>query len=205
MKKKRYWAFVLYEESAPTNWRDILQQTGLAIAISPLHDKDVDPTGLPKKPHYHIILCYDGPTTYNNVKSSITDPLNQPIPIPLEQVRGYFRYLTHKDNPDKYQYNERDITIINGFDIDNYNDLSKSQVNAIIIDALNFVREHKITEYAKLMDAYLDNEKFSYVDVISKHTILFNTYITSLRNNLKEENSSCQRIAGRGHNLNTHI
>ena len=73
MKKKRYWAFVLYPESAPDNWRDFLQQTGLQVAISPLHDKDIDPTGLPKKSHYHIILCYDGPTTFNNVKSNITE------------------------------------------------------------------------------------------------------------------------------------
>ena len=123
--KKRYWAFVLYPESAPENWQDILQQTGLSCCVSPLHDKDTNPTGEPKKAHYHIILCYSGPTTEKCVKS-ITDRLNQPKPIALEQVRGYFRYLTHKDNPEKYQYDEKDIVTINDFDIDNYNDLSVS-------------------------------------------------------------------------------
>ena len=106
--KKRNWAFVLYPESAPENWKEILQQTGLGIAISPLHDKDVNPTGEVKKAHYHIILIYDGPTTYNNVRS-LTESLGQPIPQPLEQVRGYYRYLTHKDNPEKYQYDDKDI------------------------------------------------------------------------------------------------
>lgn len=182
--KKRYWAFVLYPESAPENWKEILQQTGLSICVSPLHDKDINPTGEPKKSHYHIILCYSGPTTFKCVKS-ITDSLNQPIPIALEQVRGYFRYLTHKDNPEKYQYNEKDITTINDFDIDNYNDLSVSQINAIKIELQKIIRDNDIFEYCDLLDFLLDNDLLSYLDVAQNHTILFNTYITSLRNKKK--------------------
>ena len=45
MNKKRYWAFVLYPESAPSDWKDILQSTGLVCAISPYHDKDINPDG----------------------------------------------------------------------------------------------------------------------------------------------------------------
>lgn len=185
MNKKRYWAFVLYPESAPDNWRELLQQTGLACAVSPLHDKDLDPTNQPKKSHYHIILCYSGPTTFNSVKK-ITDNLNQPIPIPLEQVRGYFRYLTHKDNPDKFQYNEKEITTINDFDIDNYNDLSVSQIKHIMIDIQRICRDNLIMEYSDLLDFLLDNDLFSYLDVAQNHTILFNTYITSQRNKFRD-------------------
>ena len=185
MNKKRYWAFVLYPESAPENWRELLQQTGLACAVSPLHDKDIDPTGTIKKEHYHIILCYSGPTTFNTVKR-ITDSLNQPIPIPLEQVRGYFRYFTHKDNPDKFQYNDKDITTINDFDIDNYNDLSVSQIKTILIDIQKLCRDNDITEYCDLLDLLLENDLLSYLDVAMNHTILFNTYITSLRNKKRD-------------------
>ena len=106
--KKRNWAFVLYPESAPSDWREQLQLTGLQCAVSPLHDKDVNPDGEPKKAHYHIIVCYSGPTSFNVVKG-LTDKLNQPIPIALEQIRGYYRYLTHKDNPEKYQYSADDV------------------------------------------------------------------------------------------------
>lgn len=186
MKKKRYWAFVLYPESAPLNWRDLLQQTGLSICVSPLHDKDIDPTGSPKKPHYHIILCYEGPTTYNNVKS-LTDSLNQPIPIALEQVRGYFRYLTHKDNPDKFQYNDKDITTINDFDIDNYNELSSSQIKIIMIEIQKIIKNNHILEYSDLLDFLLESDLLTYLDVAQNHTILFNTYITSKRNKLRTE------------------
>ena len=186
LMKKRYWAFVLYLESAPDNWREILQQTGLSICISPYHDKDINPDGTIKKPHYHIILCYSGPTSLNVVKR-ITDNLNQPNPIALEQVRGYFRYLTHKDNPEKYQYNEKEITTINDFDIDNYNDLSYSQIKSIIIDIQKFIRDNQILEYCDLLDFLLDADMLSHLEIASNHTLLFNTYICSMRNKIKEK------------------
>ena len=46
--KKRNWAFVLYPESAPEDWKEQLRLSGLQGAISPLHDKDINPTGEPK-------------------------------------------------------------------------------------------------------------------------------------------------------------
>lgn len=49
--RKRNWAFVAYPESLPKNWQEILTQTGLPVAISPLHDKDVNPDKTVKKPH----------------------------------------------------------------------------------------------------------------------------------------------------------
>ena len=121
--KKRNWTFVLYPESAPEDWREQLQKTGLLCAISPLHDRDVNPDGEVKKAHYHVILCYSGPTSYDVVKR-LTDSLSQPIPQPLEQVRGMYRYFTHKDNPDKAQYCDDDISTINGFDIRDFVELT---------------------------------------------------------------------------------
>lgn len=102
-------------------------------------------------------------------------------------MRGYFRYLTHKDNPEKYQYDEKDIVTINDFDIDNYNDLSVSQIKSIMIDLQKIIRDNEILEYCDLLDFLLDNDLLSYLDVAQNHTILFNTYITSLRNKKKYE------------------
>ena len=39
--KERYWAFIMYEDSRPENWREILEETMLPIAISPRHDMDI--------------------------------------------------------------------------------------------------------------------------------------------------------------------
>lgn len=184
--KKKYWAFVLYLESAPENWKEILQLRGIPVCISPYHDKDVNPDGTPKKPHYHIILCFPNTTTYNNVKS-ITDSLNQPIPISLDAVNGYYRYLTHKDNPEKYQYSPEDIDTLNGFSIDDFVELTYTQVKTICIYLQQLIIDNNILEYSDLLDYLLTNELYTELDVASNHTLLFNTYICSRRNKIKSQ------------------
>lgn len=182
--KKRNWAFILYLDSAPHNWRDILQETGLMFAISPYHDKDLNADGEPKKPHYHIIMCFDGPTTYNNAKS-ITERVNATIPQPLEQIRGYYRYFTHLDNPEKYQYDESDITTINGFDINNYIEMTYTEVSRYLCQIQQLIRDKAITEYSDLLDFLFDNDCKELWDVARNHTLLLNTYISSKRYKLK--------------------
>ena len=183
-QKKRNWAFVIYPESFPPDWLERLQKTGLPCAISPLHDKDTEPTGEFKKPHYHVIICYSGPTSFAVVKQ-ITDGLNSPIPQALEQIRGYYRYLTHKDNPDKYQYAEGEIQTLNGFNIADYVELSKSEVNEIKRRLQTLIRQNDITEYSILMDYLQDMEQFTEYDIASSHTYFFDKYITSRRNTPK--------------------
>lgn len=198
--KKRNWAFFVYPTkeqldavgsaydgsdgygSAPDDWVEQLRLSGLQFAISPLHDKDKheDGSGRTKKPHYHVIVIYGSPTTYNNVKN-LTDSFNAPIPQALEQVRGYYRYLTHKDNPDKYQYDEEDIVTGGGFNIADYIELSKSEVTEIKFKLQQLIREQNIIEYSAFMDYIQDNlDRINY-DVASSHTIFFNTYIKSIR------------------------
>lgn len=184
-EKKRNWAFVLYPESAPSDWFEQLKLSGIQCAISPLHDKDLDPTGQLKKPHYHIILVYGNTTTYSNVKR-FTDSLNQPIPQGLSQIRGYYRYLTHKDNPDKYQYDESDIRTANGFNIADFIELTKSEVVEIKKQLQMLIRNLDILEYADFMDYLQDNDLNTEYDVASCNTYFFEKYISSRRNKNKE-------------------
>ena len=74
-------------ESAPSDWIEQLQLSGAQFAISPLHDKDLNATGEPKKAHWHVIVVYGSPTTESNVKS-LTERLNAPKPIPLNKFEG---------------------------------------------------------------------------------------------------------------------
>lgn len=182
--KKRNWAFVVYPESLPEDWKNILRETGLQCAISPLHDKDLDPTGETKKPHYHVIACYSGPTSYNVVKT-LTDRLNAPGPQALEQVRGYYRYLTHKDNPEKAQYAENEIETINGFNILDYVEMTKSEVLTIKRELQTLIRSADILEYSDFMDLLQDSEMNEQYDVASCNTYFFEKYISSRRNKRK--------------------
>lgn len=179
--KSRIWACVGYPESLPTDWLDKLTETGLQIAISPLHDKDVNPTGETKKTHYHIIFNYDGPTTYEHVKE-ICDNFNMTIPIKLESLRGMYRYHLHLDNPEKYQYDDRDRILLNGFDSNSVNELTKTEVMKIKKEILSFIEDNDIFEYCDLLTTLLANEMSQMVDVATSNTMLFNTFITSRRN-----------------------
>lgn len=179
--KKRNWTFVLYPDSAPSDWMEKLKLSGLMSAISPLHDKDVNPTGEKKKAHYHVLLVYSGPTTYNAV-AKFTASLNATIPQALESVRGMYRYFTHKDNPEKYQYEESEISTVNGFNIADLVELTKSEVNEIKMNILKLIREIGIVEYSDLIDFLTDNEMAAEYDVAINNTFFFNTYITSRRN-----------------------
>lgn len=178
--KKRYWSFVCYPESLPIDWLDTLILTGLPFAISPLHDSDLDPTGEVKKPHYHVILCYSGPTTFNSV-CEITNSLNQPNPQPLESVKGYFRYFTHKDNPDKFQYLESDIRCYNSFNIFDYSDLTRAEVVNVIKNVQILIRDEDFIEYCDLCDYLLENVMMTEYDVVTSHTLFFDKYISSRR------------------------
>ena len=55
--RTRTWVAVVYPDSAPDNWRELLDENHIEWAESPLHDRDVNPgTGEVKKAHWHIAL-----------------------------------------------------------------------------------------------------------------------------------------------------
>ena len=181
MIKKRNWGAVIYPESAPEDWIDILKIKGITFAVSPLHDKDLDNgsngTKL-KKAHYHIIMCFDGPVTDKTV-NDLLHSLNQPIGISLESVRGYYRYFTHKDNPEKYQYDEKEIRLFNGFDVCDV--LNGFEVYQHMKEIQNLIIENGIIEYCDLIDYLLISDYGELWNVACSHTLFFNSYITSKR------------------------
>ena len=183
----RSWAFVIYPESMPENYEEIITDTGLPLAMSPLHDKDMNPTGEPKKPHYHCIVYYENATTLKNVKENVCDRLNGTIPIKLESMRGMYRYHIHLDNPEKYQYDDRDRKFFNGFDIDMASKLTRTEINKLIKEIHTFINDNNILEYIDLLDVLKDNDLTNLYDVAIANTLLFKSMLDSKRNKLAHE------------------
>ena len=179
--KSKFWTAEVYPDSAPSDWKDIIKISGLVCAVSPLHDKDINANGEPKKPHYHLILCWDGPTTLNNARKFVMGKLNGPTPFELKSVRGMYNYFTHKDNPEKAQYEEKDIETLNGFALSTFVELTRAEVNEAIKRTLKIIRDVGITEYSSLLDFLDDNGLADEWDVAKNNTFLFNTYISSKR------------------------
>lgn len=181
--KKRNWWFVLYPESAPPDWRDRLRATGLPIAISPLHDKDMydngEQAGQPKKPHHHVILAYPGPTTYSVVCKLVQGELGQPIPQPLEAIRGGYRYLSHADNPEKYQYDAKDIETLNGFNILDYVDMTAAEAVAMNKELVSLIMELGFADYCDFIEYLLFNGTDVQYEYAISHTLFFTAYLKS--------------------------
>lgn len=185
--KERYWTFVLYPESAPSDWLEQLSNLGLEIAISPLHNKDINENGESKKEHYHILLCFNGPTTYNKVLK-ITESLNATIPQRVLSCKGIIRYFTHKDNPEKFQYDDCDIHVLNGLDLKRFDDLTLSQTLAIKRDIIRLINVENITNYNTLVDKFIDNyndRDFFQVVSSSGNSYFFQCYINSRNERIK--------------------
>lgn len=149
--RTRNWSCVVYPESAPEAWRDVLDELHIQWIESPLHDLDVDPTGELKKPHWHIVLLFDGPKSYDQVKGLLV-PLRCPIPQRCQSVRGSVRYMAHLDNPEKHQYSMSDIVAHGGVDVADLLRPSSGERYSMIRDMITYVRDNGIMEFQDLMD-----------------------------------------------------
>ena len=96
-------------------------------------------------------------------------------------------YLTHKDNPDKYQYSDEDIQTLNGFSISDFVELSRSEVVEIKKKLMQLIINLDIYEYSDFMEYLFHNELNLEFDVASCNTYFFEKYISSRRNRDKHK------------------
>lgn len=180
--RARSWTFVLYPESAPKDWRSVLDDEHIQWVESPLHDRDTNPDGTPKKPHWHILLMFEGKKSYEQIKE-ITEKVNAPIPQKTASARGLVRYMVHMDNPEKFQYNVVDIIGHGGADVSELLKPSSSERYSMIREMISFVRDHNIVEFQDLMD-YAAVQRFDdwFPMLCDSSSYVMSCYIKSCRN-----------------------
>lgn len=149
--KSRGWVGILYPDSAPEDWKERIENTHIPALVSPLHDKDKNPDGTLKKPHWHVFLIWEsGPTTERNAQRVLTEIGCIELVQPVESVPGMTRYLIHADNPEKAQYRASDVLTFNGA---NYREASSSVVTdtKILREIMDFIHEKKIRYFYQLV------------------------------------------------------
>lgn len=185
----RSWTFVLYEDSAPENWRQLLDDLHIEWIESPLHDRDMNADGEQKKPHRHIALLFSGVKSYDQVKE-LTDFLHCPIPQRCHNAKALVRYMAHLDNPDKAQYSVNDIKGHGGADVAEMLRPSSSERYSIIRDMITYVKDNNITEYQDLVDYAATQEFDSWFPLLCDScSYVIGQYIKSQRhrNNINNE------------------
>ena len=187
-KKSRNWTIVVYPDSAPKNWRDILDNQHIQWIESPLHDKDVNPgTGEIKKAHWHILLVYDGPTTFKNV-SSLSDKLNSPIPQVIGSAKGLVRYMIHLDNPEKHQYPLDEIVGHCGADVQSYFELSATNKLNVMKEIVEYIYDEKIDNYADFLMIAMQKSDDWFDIAINHNTLAINKLIDGIWQKNKKDN-----------------
>lgn len=196
--KSKYFCAVLYPQS--TNY-DVdklikaLAEEHLTFAVSPIHDRDLDVDGSIKKGHYHLLIAYTSATTLSNIRSWF-NVCGMPE-SDLHSVRicasgvGYYRYLTHRDNPEKAQYSANDIRVFNDSD-ELFKKFSKTASEKIddlvriftIVDELNTISFHSLVQYLMLNERDL----FKLLTSSSALAICVKEYQRSLEYDLKRSN-----------------
>lgn len=186
-KKFRNWSFIMYADSAPADWRQWFIKQGIPTACSPWHDSDKDGEGNLLKAHKHVVVAFSGPTTFNNVKSLLTDPLNATRPEPVASIRGYYRYFTHELETGKAIYSSDDIECFNGFNIERFGAGDKVSSAVLTSELCELIFNCEITNFFDLfhMSKSLGTE---YVDVLSKKAYFFRCILNDTRGFKRSDN-----------------
>lgn len=194
--KSKYFCCILYPDSSTYDVDKIIKSLAsehFTFAVSPIHNRDVEDDGSQKKGHYHLLLAYSSATTLNNIRGWFNA-----CGLPesdLHSVRvcssgiGYFRYLTHKDNPEKAQYDDKDIRIFNDFD-EIFKKFANTESDKLyklvrifqIVDELKTISFHNLLQYLMLNE----RELFKMVTSSSALAICVKEYQRSLEYDLKK-------------------
>lgn len=179
-KRSNKWAFLLYEESAPDNYLDILEEMHIPFVLSPWHDKDVNKeTGEFKKAHKHGALFFDSLKSYSQVSDLLTSKLNTPAHVEIVMSpKGMYDYFIHAENPDKTRYNIEDIESGCGFELDKF--LIDNNSDEFLSTVIDIIEEHNFTEFNNFVRYALKEDKML-LNLIVNKTYFFAKYLDSRR------------------------
>lgn len=190
-KRGRTWVIIVYPDSAPENWRSILDDSHVAWVESPLHDKDKYEDGSAKKAHWHVVLMFSSMKSYSQV-SEIAERINgAKKPHKVDSIRGQIRYLIHLDAPEKYQYERKDIVCHNGAVVDQYFQLSSASRLQALKEIVEFIGDSQIENFMDFLRYCLEAGEDEWFDIASNHnTMVISKAIDAVyqKNHPKEKN-----------------
>lgn len=175
--RTRNYATIVYEESAPENWRTILEELCVPCFISPYHNDDLLPTGEKKKPHYHVMLMFDSVKTMEQAKE-VFEQIGGVGCETVKAIRGYARYLCHLDSPDKTKYNIEDVVCFGGSDYIGTISLTTDKYVAIK-EIIAFCEDNDVFNYAQLLMWCSNNREDWFRVLCDNGTFVVKEYLKS--------------------------
>lgn len=177
LRRTRNWACIVYPESAPDNWIEILKESKVSFLVSPLHNMDVTMDGEVKKEHYHVLLLFDGVKT-DKQASEVFATVNGVGCEAVSTLRGYARYLCHLDNPEKVQYDVNEVVSYGTVDYVGIIGLPTDKYNSIA-EMMDFCDRNNIISYAGLIRYARDNNEVWFRILCDSGTMVMKEFIKS--------------------------
>ena len=175
--RTRNFATIVYPESAPDGWIDIIRETCVNVFISPLHCQDVNPDGEIKKPHYHVLVMFDTVKT----EAQFLDFISTFSGVGIEKVnstRGYARYLCHLDNPEKHQYDIDDVISIGSEDYFSIISLPSDKYGSIR-EMIDYINTQNISSFSDLLEYCAGNNEYWFRCLCDNGTYVIKEYLKS--------------------------
>lgn len=121
---------IKYLPGYPDHWQETLEAN---LEADPnikswayiVHDKDVNEDGTPKEPHVHIVIELAESRQFSTVGGYVGVPaqyvcaIRQKVKVGkrmMSDIGGALAYLTHRNAPDRYQYDDADVVAKPGYD-----------------------------------------------------------------------------------------
>lgn len=182
--RTRNFATIVYEESAPEGWLDILDSYHIPAFVSPLHSRDLkeDNSGEFKKPHWHVLIMFAGKKSPDSVKE-LTESFGGVGLEKVQTLKAYARYLCHLDDDDKAQYNPEEVLCFGGSDYRRYltKDIEKDVVIGEIVD---YILENEGVTFAHVVKyARYNKPEWFKALVATGSAYLIRGFIESIREN----------------------
>lgn len=191
MKDKRStkWAFLMYQESAPEDYLEVLNEMQVPYILSPWHDKDINTkTGDLKKAHKHGALFFESLKSYTQVSELISNKLNGPSHVEVVMSpKCMYDYFTHAENPEKTPYDIKNIESGAGFELEKF--LVEQNSDTYMNDVIDIIEDNNFTEFEELVYYARDND-YALLSLIVEHTFFFSKYLDSRRHNPKRKRES---------------
>lgn len=159
----------------------VTNETGEILEELVHHEGDI------KKSHYHVMIAYGNATTAKTFMKIIED-IGGVIPpwehMEVASVQSMYRYFTHMDDKDKYQYNAADIMHLGGFDPDKYITYAEKKMPSQ--DILKYIYDNNVRTYIDLLFKLMaeGNNKL-YVYAVSNTMLLHEVFDNIVKYDLK--------------------
>lgn len=181
--KARKVTYIVYPESAAENWLIFLRETNLKVAVSPLHDKDLNEDGSFQKPHHHVVVVFEGPVSWYVANDLCNNLKAYKHFQKLRSSQDMVNYLTHDSYTclDKFKYSKDDIQYIGCTELDFMEDE--------YLRVIDFIEENHIMSLRSLIQGLLclGYEGRLLIKWVTGNSYFITAYLKSFQNRVPKE------------------